>query len=280
MRWPGLRLVGGRATLILVLFLSAEWDSEVLGQDQQSQLKERSQVHQEQNLGRDGAGLGEESGQASSSFDVMIMGTIVSKDPQKSVALVKEVQSKKVKALKPGYLLLDKHLVVAIKKDHIVVQDHLKRQVTLYKDSFAAGKTKGLVADSGKSSGGSRDSNEFSEDGLSRKTENGEIDVQVSAAYRDNMVNNQLQTILMEAAATPHIREGKIHGFLLTDITPGSIYEKAGFENGDIITTINAVPLNSAGGAIKVLNELKGADSVDVNILRSGQDMAMTIAVQ
>lgn len=219
---------------------------------------------------------------SSTSFDVMIMGTIVSKDKGKSVALIKEVKTNKVKALKIGYLLLEKYPVLVIAQDHIIVQDLKKRRITLYKDRFSQGSTQGLVVAPKQPAAGStlRGKKEYREEGLSRTTEGDGIDVALTAAYRDNMVKNDLQKILMEAAATPYMQGGKIGGFQLTDITPGSIFEKAGFENGDVITSINAVPLESPTGAIKVLHSVKGAESVDVTLMRSGQSMDMTISVQ
>ena len=215
--------------------------------------------------------------QSSTSYDVMIMGTILSKQAGQSVALVKEMSSSKVKALKVGYLLLGKYPVLTIAKDHIIIRDLQKRQITLYKDQFSEGSTQGLVVTAQKTPALGR---EYREAGLNRKTTEEAIEIQITSAYRDNMVKNDLQKILMEAAATPYMQGGKITGFELTDITPGSIYEKAGFENGDVITAINAVPLTSPTGAIKVLHSVKGEGSVEATLMRGGRQMNMTISVQ
>ena len=51
----------------------------------------------------------------------------------------------------------------------------------------------------------------------------------------------------------------------LWDIEKDSIYEKAGFVDGDLITHINGTPLTGAGNAIKTLKSLRNA--IDVELL-------------
>jgi len=215
------------------------------------------------------------SAASAESYGVIMVGVITSKDPQKSVVLIKEVKSKKVMALKVGYKLLGKYPLVKVSAKSIRIQKD-DTYVELYKDKFAGGT--GSVAKKPELKSGRV--SEFSEDGMTRQTRDDEIDIEITSSYRDHMVKNKLQSILMSAAATPYLESGKVRGFKITDITPGSIFEKAGFMNGDIVTTINDIALVSAPGAIKVLRGLKEAQSVDVQILRKGVTMDMVISVK
>ena len=79
----------------------------------------------------------------------------------------------------------------------------------------------------------------------------------MTKSYKNKLVNEDLKSILMQARATPNIKNSYIEGFRIDLIIPGSIFEKAGVQNGDIVTNINGNPLDDAGGAISLLNSLK-----------------------
>ena len=204
-------------------------------------------------------------------YQILIMGTIISQN--KKVALIKELDSKKVKALRVDDSLLNKHRIVDIKKNYLTIKDQA-RTVMLLKNQFAA---QSLAATRSLNRPSSHLN--YREDGLNRVTRSDAIDIKITGAYRDNIIQNDLQKILMEAAATPKTKNNKIVGFVLTDITPGSIFEKAGFSNGDLIQSINSTLLNSPSTAIKILHSLKQETAVDVALIRNGAEMNMTISV-
>ena len=206
-------------------------------------------------------------------YQILIMGTIISQN--KKVALIKELESKKVKALRVDDSLLDKHRIVDIKKNYLTIKDQA-RTVMLLKNQFA---DQSLATNHSLNRQSSSSNLNYREDGLNRVTSSDEIDIKITGAYRDNIIQNDLQKILMEAAATPKTKNNKIVGFVLTDITPGSIFEKAGFSNGDLIQSINSTLLNSPSTAIKILHSLKQETAVDVALIRDGAEMNMTISV-
>jgi S1-C subfamily serine protease len=45
-------------------------------------------------------------------------------------------------------------------------------------------------------------------------------------------------------------------GIQISDIEPGSLYEKIGIENDDVITSVNGIPLDSAAAGGKILPQL------------------------
>ena len=241
---------------------------------QSSSTPEASSASTSSTLSNDGAESSQDNGLkmvAAAKYKVLIMGTIVSK--KKDVALIKEMSTKKVKAVRVGDLLLDKYPILSIQKNHMTIQDG-PDPIVLLKNQFAASNLASTKTRKVHSS-----DQTYRELGLDRTTRKDEIDIKITGAYRDNIINNQLQKILMEAAATPQTKNNRIIGFELTDITPGSIFEKAGFTNGDLIKAINSTPLNSPTTAIKILHSLKKENSVDVSILRNGSEMNMTISV-
>ncbi len=104
--------------------------------------------------------------------------------------------------------------------------------------------------------------------------------VRISASFREHAVKNQLGKILMQAAAVPYYLNGELVGFRLWDIDQGSIYERTGFVDGDIVTSINGQALTDVGMTIRMLQSLKDAPKVDVNFIRNGESQEMQILVQ
>ncbi|MCY4381010.1 MAG: PDZ domain-containing protein [Proteobacteria bacterium] len=209
-----------------------------------------------------------------STINILIMGTIVSTTQEKKVALIKEQKSKKVMAVKIGDKILDQSPIVDIAKNTITINQD-RKIVTLFKGQFAPTRAKTVATKQPMNTRGTR----YQEEGLDRLTSEDKIDVKITGAYRDNMIKNQLQKILMEAAAVPKVQNNQIIGFILTNITPGSIFEKAGFTDGDLVQAINDTPLTSPTTAIKILHSLKQETSVVVTIIRGGESMNMSISV-
>ena len=74
--------------------------------------------------------------------------------------------------------------------------------------------------------------------------------------------------------------EGELKGFRLTRIREGSVYEKAGFQNNDVVEEINGIPLRNAAGAIRLLQQLKSSKEIEVRVIRGAAAMDMNITIQ
>ena len=104
--------------------------------------------------------------------------------------------------------------------------------------------------------------------------------ITMSEDYRNDLINNKLSSILMQAVAEPVIRDGEIVGFMLDELDKDSIYQKAGIRNEDVITEINGSALNDVTSTIKQLHKLKGATEINFTIMRNGSLIPMNINVQ
>lgn len=205
-----------------------------------------------------------------------IMGTIVSADPYKSVVLIK-LKTGQVDAFKLESMI-NSYRLISIDKRYVVVTDGRER-LQVWLDRFASeGRSKRVVRTPGQPApkGG-----RFQEPGFERNDPGaGQISVQMTGAYRDKLIKQDLQNILMQATALPHFQDGSIIGFSLTQIDADSIFAKGGFVDQDIITAVNGVPLNSIPGAIKLLNSLRESPSIDVEILRNNQKRNLNMRIQ
>jgi general secretion pathway protein C len=87
---------------------------------------------------------------------------------------------------------------------------------------------------------------------------------------KDNM--SQLMT---QVRVTPNFTEGKPDGFKLLSIKRGSLFDRLGLRNGDVVRQINGVPLDNPQKALEFYGELEGGRSITVGILRGGREQTL-----
>ena len=97
--------------------------------------------------------------------------------------------------------------------------------------------------------------------------------VQELAANRYKVERNQLtaqmQTPDFFRQATMRPFTGG--GFLVSQIQPGSLYEKLGFRVGDVIKGFNGQPINSVEDAMRLYQQMTNLPSVQMEIMRGGK---------
>ena len=81
-----------------------------------------------------------------------------------------------------------------------------------------------------------------------------------------------MSKILMEARIRPYFSAGKADGFLITRIKPGSVFEKLGLENGDIIQGVNDQAMESPDRLLELYRGLKDGSQIVLNLKRGGNE--------
>jgi general secretion pathway protein C len=161
--------------------------------------------------------------------------------------------------------------LINIQSKSIVIRDDRGGQIIIYA-KLGGARAPGLIAaPQGPLAAGDR----YSEDGFERIGNK----IRVDSAYRDRMVTKELPTILMSAASEPVVENGKIKGFRLFQFEPGSIFEKLGMQDGDIVESINGVPLNDVARTIQFLNGLKAERDVELSVVRDGKPVKLNLNV-
>jgi len=80
-----------------------------------------------------------------------------------------------------------------------------------------------------------------------------------------------LNKVLTQARAVPNFENGMPNGYKVFQIVPGSIYDKLGLKNGDVVQGLNGEEINDPGKAFEMLNQLKSSNHVEITIKRSGK---------
>jgi general secretion pathway protein C len=89
-----------------------------------------------------------------------------------------------------------------------------------------------------------------------------------------------MSQILTQARALPYVEQGKTVGFKISEIVPGSIYEKIGLQNGDIIQKVNSQDVDDPGKFFQLYQGLKNERSISIDLLRGGQHQTLTYDIR
>lgn len=86
-------------------------------------------------------------------------------------------------------------------------------------------------------------------------------------------VVSDLAPLLTQARVVPHFEEGKLTGYKIFAIKQGSVYEKIGLRNGDVLVSVNGNVIDDPTKAMQLLTQLKTEDEFKIDLARGGKQM-------
>ncbi|OGW39334.1 MAG: hypothetical protein A2010_04210 [Nitrospirae bacterium GWD2_57_9] len=89
-----------------------------------------------------------------------------------------------------------------------------------------------------------------------------------------------MSQLLTQARALPFVEQGKTVGFRISDIVPGSLYEKIGLQNGDVIQKINSQDVDDPGKFFQLYQGLKEERNVSIDLIRGGQRQSFNYEIR
>ena len=89
-----------------------------------------------------------------------------------------------------------------------------------------------------------------------------------------------LKSIMSQAVVRPFFVEGAQQGFIVSNIVPGSLYQRMGLQNGDVVVDVNNKKLNSADDILQMVNAMQAGGSISVNLMRKGQNETINYSIQ
>ncbi len=107
----------------------------------------------------------------------------------------------------------------------------------------------------------------------------GENEYLIDRAEVDKALENMSQ-LFTQIRAVPHFEGGKSTGFRLFAIRRGSLFDKIGLKNGDIIQSINGSAMNDPSRAMALLQELRNEGDLEVELIRNRQPQSLTYTVR
>lgn len=111
-------------------------------------------------------------------------------------------------------------------------------------------------------------------------TKLGDGKFQVDKSFLDGALAN-VETLATQVRAVPHKdADGNVDGFRLSAIRKGTLFEKLGVKNGDVIHAVNGSPLTSAESAMNVYKSLSGESHFNFEITRRNQRQTLDYEVR
>lgn len=90
-------------------------------------------------------------------------------------------------------------------------------------------------------------------------------------------LTNDPGMLFQEIRLRPVMEKGKTKGFAFDWIKQGSIFERAGIKQGDILLSINNIEIKSGEDAFRILQALRNEPSLKVTLLRGGQNIDINL---
>ena len=89
-----------------------------------------------------------------------------------------------------------------------------------------------------------------------------------------------MKSVMSQAIVRPFLSAGVPQGFIVSNIVPGSVYQRLGMQNGDVIVDVNSKKLESADDIINLFNAMQAGGSVSVNLIRGGKKETINYTFQ
>lgn len=194
-----------------------------------------------------------------------LVGTIASTDPRASFALIQEGDNK-IHMYEVGRELQGGARILAVVRHKVFVVNGGRVECYLHGEAKAAAKPKtDATADAGQ--GG---------DGI-RKVSESEFIVSNTELQKALENMSQLST---QARMVPSFKDGQPNGFRIYSIQPGSLYQKIGIKNGDVIQRINGMDLNTPEKGLEILTKLRTEKRITVDMLRNNAKSTLDYTIQ
>jgi general secretion pathway protein C len=206
----------------------------------------------------------------STSMGAKLLATVVSDDPETSVAVFEDTSKSEAVAFRKGDRLLDQATVHEISWRHVKINRDGRCELLSLDADAPARKRPAVVKQEPK-----KDKDDLGSD-IERVNDD---EFNISRGEIDGVLSN-LNKLATQARIVPSFHNGKANGFKLFSIRPNSLYAKIGIQNGDIVQRINGFELNSPDKALEIYGKLKDAQTITVDLLRRGKSTTMTYNIR
>ena len=85
-----------------------------------------------------------------------------------------------------------------------------------------------------------------------------------------------ISDILSSARIVPHYEDGKMQGMKVDAIKTGSVFEKIGIQDGDIITEVNGIVIDRLEATSAIFDEFAEADTIVTAVRRGNEALTMS----
>ncbi len=88
------------------------------------------------------------------------------------------------------------------------------------------------------------------------------------------------KSALDQAKIFPYFKNYGIDGFKFYELNEGGIFDKLGFEKGDVLKSVNGIEIKRPSDAIKALESMRDSKSVAITVMRKGEEKTYNVAIR
>jgi general secretion pathway protein C len=191
-----------------------------------------------------------------SSLNLKLLGTVVNESGS-SWAIIQDLETDRQEMVSVGSVVAGAR-VVSIERDRVVLNVNGKEEILLLG-------VEGTRSASSRGDQGAREST-TSTYVLSREV------------VRENLEN--LPDLMSQARAEIYYKEGRPEGFQLSQIQDGSLIKSVGFQDGDVIRSVNGQEIRSLEDAIALYQKFGDSDSFTIGILRGETARTLNVKIK
>jgi len=212
---------------------------------------------------------------APTALNLKLVGTIISDQPENSKAVISKSDGREQKIYMVSDEVGKNAVIVAINRLEVLI-DNAGRIETL---SMKVEK-KGLQRPGkGKGKFGKRQRRGATATGGGIRAV-GPGQYAIERPYFENQLKN-ISGLLVQIRAIPNRdKDGTINGFKVFQIQQGSMFNRIGLKNNDVIRQINGQALNSAEAGLALFSSLKNETHFAIDLLRNNEKKTMAIDVE
>lgn len=219
-------------------------------------LEQYSQVATSAIFGRPKAAAAQAAPPPTSPLKLRLVGVNQMGNGQQ-LALIEDTQKQKQDVFTVGERIFDQAKLVEIQREKIQVERNGKIETI----AVEAGTSGSSPSEGGESPSGQQTEFVVAEDEVTNALAN-------------------LPQLLSQARAVPYFRNGQSIGMRLFAIRSGSLYEKLGLRNGDIVLAVNDNSLSDPTQALKLFEQLKSERSINVKVERNNENVDLRYSVR
>jgi general secretion pathway protein C len=94
--------------------------------------------------------------------------------------------------------------------------------------------------------------------------------------YRRRLVTNP-GSVFQLLRLIPTRQDGQFVGFRVYPARDRALFARVGLRPGDLVTTVNGIPLDDARNSMRALQALRSANSIQLSVLRGGQPVSLNL---
>lgn len=229
-----------------------------------------------------------------SDLNVKLLGSMVATQPRWSLALLFDNTTQQTHVLRPGEMLLGQAEILEISRDRVIFRrsgrlEFIRMENTLAGNPVAApvrqGQSRASRNPTSQVDGNAQRANPDAikaaaaahEEERSKPAANEGGVQQVSenrysvprAAIEQQMSNPE--ALARQARIMPNYKDGESAGLRLVGVSPNSVYSQLGIRSGDVIHSVNGVPLDNQRKAMEMLDKMRSESRVTIEVERRGK---------